>query len=213
VLVVGDEPRPEWEATVSALGELADRVVVVTGDARSAAAPFAAHPAIDEVFADVPPDAKTEVVQRLRAEGRTVMVGDGSNDAPALATADLGVALATGTELAVDAADAVVLDGFAAVPTVFELTRSVRRRIRENLAWAFLYNAVAIPAAALGFLNPLVAAVAMAASSLLVVTNSVRSLGVDEGAPTRPEPAADTGSSADASGDAVASTTVSPRES
>jgi Cu2+-exporting ATPase len=214
VLVVGDEPRPEWEATVAALGDIADRVVVVTGDARSAAAPFAAHPAIDEVFADVPPDAKTEVVQRLRAEGTTVMVGDGSNDAPALATADLGIALATGTELAVDAADAVVLDGFATVPTVFELTRSVKRRIRENLGWAFLYNAVAIPAAALGFLNPLVAAVAMAASSLLVVTNSSRSLGVDDAAtaartePLQEEPAATPG--AEAAADSVASATAPP---
>jgi Cu2+-exporting ATPase len=213
VLVVGDDPRPEWEATVTALGELADRVVVVTGDARSAAAPFAAHPAIDEVFADVPPDAKTEVVQRLRAEGRTVMVGDGSNDAPALAAADLGIALATGTELAVDAADAVVIDGFAAVPTVFDLTRSVRRRIRENLGWAFLYNAVAIPAAALGFLNPLVAAVAMAASSFLVVTNSVRSLGV-EGAPDSTTVGDDAATSTgDGAPDAVASSPASPPES
>jgi Cu2+-exporting ATPase len=180
VLTVGDDPRPDWEATVSALGDVADRVVVVTGDARSAAAPFAAHPAITEVYADVPPDAKTEVIERLRAEGTTAMVGDGSNDAPALATADLGIALATGTELAVDAADAVVTDGLGGVPTVFELTGAVRRRIRENLAWAFCYNGLAIPAAALGLLNPLVAAVAMAASSLLVVTNSARSLGLGD---------------------------------
>jgi Cu2+-exporting ATPase len=132
---------------------------------------------VDTVFAGVPPEAKAETVQRLRTEGTTVMVGDGSNDAPALAAADLGISLESGTKLAADAADVVVTtDDLTTVPTVFDLTAATKRRIRQNLGWAFVYNALAVPIAALGLLNPLFAAVAMATSSLLVVANSSRSL-------------------------------------
>ncbi|MFB6205833.1 MAG: heavy metal translocating P-type ATPase [Haloglomus sp.] len=173
-LVAAERPREGWADAVDALGD-GRRVVVLTGDDRAAAEPFASHPAVDEVFAGVPPEGKAETVEQLRRAGTVAMVGDGSNDAPALAAADLGIALRSGTALAADAADAVVTEGgLDRVPAVFDLTAGTRRRVRENLGWALCYNAVAVPAAALGLLSPLLAAVAMATSSLLVVANSTR---------------------------------------
>ncbi|GAB7095047.1 heavy metal translocating P-type ATPase [Halolamina litorea] len=184
VLVAGDDPRPGWREAVERLGE-DRRVVVLTGDEGPAADRFRDVPGIDDVYAGLPPAGKTETVRRLRAEGTVAMVGDGSNDAPALAAADLGIAVATGTELAADAADAVLVGkDLAAVDRALDTLSATRRRVRENLAWAFLYNAVAVPAAALGVITPLIAAFAMAASSLLVVGNTTRSLGPDERAST-----------------------------
>jgi Cu2+-exporting ATPase len=179
LLVAADEPRPDWGAVAERFADR--RVVVITGDDSAAVERFDEHPAVDETFAGVPPEGKAAVVDRLRRDGTTVLVGDGSNDAPALAAADLGVAFGGGTELA---ADAVLLDDdLGALPTVFDVTAATRRRVRENLAWALCYNAVAIPAAAVGVLNPVVAAGAMATSSLLVVANSTRTLvGGDGGA-------------------------------
>ncbi len=175
LVVAGDDPRPEWERVVADLAS-DRRVVVLTGDDPAAAERFRAHDGVDEVFADVPPEGKAAVVERLREEGTVAMVGDGVNDAPALAAADVGIAL-DHAALATDAADAVLVgEDLRGVPTVFDLTRRTRRRIRENLAWAFCYNAVALPLAAAGALNPLFAAVAMATSSLLVVGNSTRNL-------------------------------------
>ncbi|WP_049904923.1 heavy metal translocating P-type ATPase [Haloferax gibbonsii] len=178
VLVVGDEPRAAWDDVVAAVAEGGRReVVVLTGDSERAARRFRDHPDVTDVFAGVPPEAKAETVERLRTRGTVAMVGDGSNDAPALAAADIGIALGTGTDIAGDAADAVLVGrDIDAIPEVFSLSAGVNRRIRGNLAWAFGYNAVAIPLAALGVLNPLFAAVAMGTSSLLVVANSARSL-------------------------------------
>ena len=178
VIAVGDEPKADWDAVLDELAEEDREIVVLSGDDTAATAVFGEHPAVDEVFAGVPPEGKAATVRQLRSRGRVAMVGDGSNDAPALAAADLGIAFATGTKLATDAAEVIVVDGtLAAVPRVFSLTAATSRRIRENLGWAFCYNLVAIPLAVAGVLNPLFAAVAMGASSLLVVANStLRSL-------------------------------------
>jgi len=176
LLTVGDRPREGWADTIEELA--ADRtIVVISGDDRAGTEPFADHPSVDEVFAGVPPEAKAEVVSRLRSRGPVAMVGDGTNDASALAAADLGIAIERGAALAADAADAVITtDDLGAVPTVLSLTAATRRRVRWNLGWAFGYNAIAVPVALAGLLNPLIAAAAMAGSSLLVVGNSSRRL-------------------------------------
>jgi Cu2+-exporting ATPase len=172
VAVVGDRERDDWQDVLTAFED--KEVVVLTGDDESAVTRFRDHPAIDRVFAGVPPDGKVATVRRLGADGTTAMVGDGTNDAPALGVADIGIAVA-GTARAADAADAILLDGsLTDVPAVFELASATRRRIRENVGWALCYNGVAIPLAATGALNPLLAALAMATSSILVVTNSRR---------------------------------------
>ena len=177
VIVVGDTPRAEWRSAVESLSR--DRsVVVLTGDEGAAADRFRAVEGVSEVFAGVRPEAKARTVERLRARGSVAMVGDGSNDAPALAAADLGIALGSGTQLASDAADAVIVDDdLRSVPETFRIAELTNGRIRQNLGWAFVYNGLAIPMAALGLLNPFFAAVAMAASSTLVVSNSARSMG------------------------------------
>ncbi|AFO59313.1 cation-translocating P-type ATPase [Natrinema sp. J7-2] len=181
VIVVGDELRPTWDETVASISDDGKDVVVLTGDDARAAQQFREHDAIDDVFAGVPPEGKAETVKRFNNTGRTVMVGDGTNDAPALAAADLGIALGGGTAMAADAADvALVDDDLASVDTVFELARATNRRVKGNIAWAFCYNAIAIPLAILNLLNPLFAALAMAGSSLLVVTNSTRPLLSDD---------------------------------
>jgi Cu2+-exporting ATPase len=176
VVAVGDRPRAGWAATVAALDERGVEVVVLTGD-EGDAEPFREHPAVERVFAGVPPEGKAATVRRLGRDRQVAMVGDGTNDAPALASADLGVAMGGGTALAADAADvAVVDDDLAALETVFDLATATRSRVRQNVGWAFVYNGVAIPLAVAGLLNPLFAAAAMATSSLLVVANSGRPL-------------------------------------
>ncbi|NKE35976.1 heavy metal translocating P-type ATPase [Natronococcus sp. JC468] len=175
VVAIRAERRERWAEVVDELSAEDRRIVVLTGDDERATRWLRDHPNVDEVFADVRPESKEAIVRRLRAEGTTTMIGDGTNDAPALARADMGIALEGGTDLAMDAADVVVLDDdLEAIPTVFSISRSTRRRIRQNLGWALGYNAVAIPLAVLGYINPLIAAVLMGLSSLLVVLNSGR---------------------------------------
>ena len=179
LLVVGDDLRPDWDAVIDRLRTADREIVVLTGDSRAAADPLRAHGAFDEVFAEVRPEAKSEIIRQLRARGPIAMVGDGSNDAPALAEADLGIAFGP-TALAADSADVVITDSeLRRVPQAFALAGQTRRRIRQNLGWAFLYNVVAIPLAIAGAINPLFAALAMASSSLLVVINSSRGMDAD----------------------------------
>ena len=177
IVLLDDELREGWTEAVDGLAERDVSVVVLTGDDRRATTQLRNHDGIDQVFAGVPPEAKAETVARLAADGEVAMVGDGTNDAPALARADLGIALGGGTAMAVDAADvAVVDDNLDSIGSIFDLASAANRRIKENIGWAFAYNAIAIPLAITTLINPLFAAVAMATSSVLVVTNSTRDL-------------------------------------
>lgn len=177
IIVVGDRPRDGWEETISDLADRGIEVVVLTGDDEEAAIMYQNHPGVEHVFAGVPPEGKAEVVNRFRANGRTVMVGDGTNDAPALASADLGIALGSGTAIAADAADVAIVDNdLATITTALDLSAAAGRRVKQNVGWAFVYNGIAIPLAITGLLNPLFAALAMGTSSILVVSNSMRKL-------------------------------------
>jgi P-type Cu+ transporter len=178
LLVVTDSVRPSAAAAVRELAGLGARVVLVTGDNERAAMAMAARAGLDDaaVHAGVRPQGKVELVRRFQAAGmRVAMVGDGINDAAALAQADLGMAIGSGTDVAIGAADiTLVRSDLLGVAEAIRLARSTLRVIHVNLTWAFGYNLVAIPLAALGYLNPLFAGVAMAASSLVVVGNSLR---------------------------------------
>ncbi|MGH2799196.1 MAG: HAD-IC family P-type ATPase, partial [Thermoleophilaceae bacterium] len=147
-----------------------------TGDNESTARAVAAEVGVHEVIAEVLPSHKAGVVRRLQDEGRVVaMVGDGVNDAPALAQADLGLAIGTGTDVAIEASDLTLVSGDPrAAADAIRLSRATLRIIRGNLFWAFAYNVAALPLAAAGYLNPLIAGVAMACSSVFVVSNSLR---------------------------------------
>ncbi|MFI5898909.1 heavy metal translocating P-type ATPase [Streptomyces cyaneofuscatus] len=176
VLGVADAVKDGSAAAVAQLRDLGLRPVLLTGDNRAVAEAVAREVGIDEVHAEVLPEEKVDVVKRLQAEGRSVaMVGDGVNDAAALATADLGLAMGTGTDAAIEASDLTLVRGDLKVTAdAIRLSRRTLSTIRGNLVWAFGYNVAALPLAASGLLNPMIAGAAMAFSSVFVVTNSLR---------------------------------------
>jgi heavy metal translocating P-type ATPase len=175
-LAVADTVRPTAAAAVTSLGGSGIATALLTGDNRRTAEAIAAQVGIGDVLAEVMPGEKSAEIERLQAAGHTVaFVGDGINDAPALTAADLGIAVGTGTDIAIESGDIVLMSGDPAlVPTSVELARATFRTIRQNLFWAFAYNTAAIPLAAAGLLDPMIAAGAMALSSVSVVANSLR---------------------------------------
>jgi P-type Cu+ transporter len=176
VFVVADTVKPTSAEAVASLKALGLRPVLLTGDNETTARAVAAEVGIDEVIAEVMPAAKAGVVRRLQAEGRVVaMVGDGVNDAPALAQADLGLSIGTGTDVAIEASDLTLVSGdLRAASDAIRLSRATLRTIKQNLGWAFGYNLAAVPLAAIGLLNPVIASLAMVFSSLSVVSNALR---------------------------------------
>jgi Cu+-exporting ATPase len=176
LFAVGDAPKPSSAEAVRELRELGLRPVLLTGDNAATAGAVAAAVGIDEVIAEVLPAGKAAAVARLQGEGRVVaMVGDGVNDAPALAQADLGLAIGTGTDVAIEASDLTLVRGdLRGAADAIRLARRTLGTIKANLFWAFAYNVAALPLAAAGLLSPIVAGAAMACSSLFVVGNSLR---------------------------------------
>jgi P-type E1-E2 ATPase len=182
VLAVSDPPKPTAAATVARLKSAGLKVAMVTGDHAATAAAIARRLGIDEVMADVLPAGKVDAVRRLKAGGTLAFVGDGINDAPALAAADVGIAVASGTDVAIESADVVLLGSdLATVVKAIAVSRATMRNIAENLFWAFAYNVVLIPVAAgvlypvAGvLLSPMLAGAAMGLSSVFVVGNALR---------------------------------------
>ena len=176
VVVVADTLKPTSVHAISELKALGLTPVLLTGDNRRAAHAVAAEVGIEAVIAEVLPADKVGVIERLKAEGHTVaMVGDGTNDAAALAAADLGLAMGTGTDVAIEASDLTLVRGdLRTTVDAIRLSRRTLRTIKTNLFAAFVYNVAAIPLAAFGLLNPVIAGAAMALSSVSVVSNSLR---------------------------------------
>lgn len=179
-LHIKDQIKPEARAAISALHDRGIQIALISGDTDSAARHVGDQLEIDHVIANVRPDGKVDALRKLQSRGSVAFVGDGINDAPALAAADIGIAMGNGTDVAVESADVVLVSGNPlGVARAITMSHATLRNIRQNLGWAFGYNVILIPVAAFGFLSPQLAALAMAASSVLVVGNALRLRWVD----------------------------------
>jgi Cu+-exporting ATPase len=191
VIGVADTIRPEARVVVDSLERMGMKIIMLTGDNSKTARAIASQAGIDETVAEILPAGKSEVISKLREEGYVVaMVGDGINDAPALAQADVGIAIGTGTDVAIETAGVVLIKSdLMDVVAAIKLSRATMRKVRQNLFWAFAYNSVLIPVAASGYLNPIIAGAAMAFSSVSVVANSLSLERADIGPAGESDPA------------------------
>ena len=182
IIAVADVMKEDSPRAIKEMRNMGMRVVMLTGDNERTAKAIGERAGVDEVIAEVLPDGKESVIRELKKKGKVIMVGDGVNDAPALTSADIGIAIGAGADVAVDAADVVLMKSrLSDVPAAIRLSRATLRNIHENLFWAFIYNIIGIPLAAgvfisvLGWqLNPMFAAAAMSLSSVCVVLNALR---------------------------------------